>query len=149
MATYDWIGGATGDWGDQNNWENVDTLMFGVPGAGDTAEVSNATVTVNGVTVANLGGDSLTEIVGDITVTGELYVGTLSGGTVNAGTVGTEDVTTAFQGVSLTAKAIDNGNRTPEQLRPTCLSRAMSRGLQSPRRASSAIRAANIRVIAT
>ena len=107
MASYTWIGADTGDWDDQSSWYNVSAGMSddGYPGAGDNATVNATTVTVNDVTVANLNAVS-TDIVGDITVTNIIESGVFSGGTVTAGTAGN----IVFQGVSLAANTIDDGN---------------------------------------
>ena len=107
MASYTWIGADTGDWDDQSSWYNVSAGMSddGYPGAGDNATVNATTVTVNDVTVANLNAVS-TDIVGDITVTNIIESEVFSGGTVTAGTAGN----IVFQGVSLAANTIDDGN---------------------------------------
>jgi hypothetical protein len=77
VASYTWIGGLTGDWDDPSNWENVTTGQDddGYPGAGDTASTLTAgTVTVNSDTAANLDAYAA-DIVGDITVTNEIFQG--------------------------------------------------------------------------
>jgi hypothetical protein len=107
MATYSWVGDDTGNWTDQSNWYDDSANMGedGYPGAGDTAYVDATEVTVQGVTVANLYAFA-TDIVGNISVTGDIEGGVFSGGVVSAGTF----VTGAFDGTSLKAHTIENGN---------------------------------------
>ncbi|MGH7059709.1 MAG: hypothetical protein ACREFH_04915, partial [Stellaceae bacterium] len=108
MATYQWIGDPTGSFGNQHNWFNNTDSKFndGVPGAGDTATIANATsITLGGgAAVANLMVSGVPKLTGDLTVTGELIGGDLVGGAVEAGTM----LRSIFAGKSLTADTIDD-----------------------------------------
>jgi T5SS/PEP-CTERM-associated repeat protein len=111
MTTYQWANvSAGGDWNDPQNWEvQGQAPPGGPPGAGDDVFIELQTpgvITTDGATVASLNANTDTTLNGDLTVTGQLDGGFVSGGDVNAG----QFDFAFFKGGTLSAGSISGGS---------------------------------------